>query len=150
MGLREPGMAQSRPPPVRTYAVATSPPPLSPRTHSEKKHHTRRKSGKDYVVTSEKKSTRPAALSRRTTPQHITKVAPGYSSSRTQRDRDEDGGRDSGESFPQFWYVVLFAFFYPPQGQRLGGKGQGKGGLPPGTRGTPQNVGCMSELTADE
>ncbi|KAL2064377.1 hypothetical protein VTL71DRAFT_4871 [Oculimacula yallundae] len=95
-------MAQSRPPPVRTYSVATSPPPLSPRTHtnSEKKHHSRRKSGKDYVV-SEKKSTRPAPLSRRTTPQHTARLATGRNS---HRDRDEDvyAGRDSGESFPQF------------------------------------------------
>lgn len=99
-------LAQSRPPPVRTYAVATSPPPLSPRTNtnSEKKHHSRRKSGKDYVV-NEKKSTRPAPLSRRTTPQHTAKVAPGWSGRSSHRDRDEDayGGRDSGESFPQFW-----------------------------------------------
>lgn len=89
-------MAQSRP-------LATSPPPLSPRTHSEKKHHSRRKSGKDYVV-SEKKSTRPA-MSRRTTPQHITKVAPIWNGRSSHRDRDDDayGGRDSGESFPQFW-----------------------------------------------
>jgi len=88
-------MAQSRP-------LATSPPPLSPRTHSEKKHHSRRKSGKDYVV-SEKKSTRPA-VSRRTTPQHITKVAPIWNGRSSHRDRDDDayGGRDSGESFPQF------------------------------------------------
>ncbi|KUJ19477.1 uncharacterized protein LY89DRAFT_667425 [Mollisia scopiformis] len=91
-------MAQSRPPPVRTHATTASPPPLSPRT-SEKKHHSRRKSGKDYVVT-EKKPSRPAPLSRKTTPQFITKV-PASSSRYRERD-DEERGRDSGESFPQF------------------------------------------------
>ncbi|CZS99528.1 uncharacterized protein RAG0_07896 [Rhynchosporium agropyri] len=96
-------MAQSRPPPVRTYTVATSPPPLSPRTHtnSEKKHHSRRKSGKDYVVC-EKKATRPTPLSRRNTPQHTTRLVSAGRSSHRDRDEDVYGGRDSGESFPQF------------------------------------------------
>ncbi|KAF8849381.1 hypothetical protein BDZ45DRAFT_718280 [Acephala macrosclerotiorum] len=77
-----------------------SPPPLSPRT-LEKKHHTRRKSGKDYVATSERKSSRSAPLSRKTTPQFITKTPSG--SGRLHREReDEERGRDSGESFPQF------------------------------------------------
>ncbi|KAF4635919.1 hypothetical protein G7Y89_g2156 [Cudoniella acicularis] len=103
-------LAQSRPPPVQTRsAAATSPPPLSPRTHSEKKsHHSRRRSGKDYVV-AEKKSARPAPLSRRTTPQYNnTKVVgAGWSGGRTtstrDRDREDEGVRDSGEGFPQFW-----------------------------------------------
>ncbi|TVY41548.1 hypothetical protein LSUB1_G002004, partial [Lachnellula subtilissima] len=103
-------LAHSRPPPVRTnysaVAAAAASPPLSPRTHSEKKsHHHRRKSGKEHVAT-EKKASRPTSLSRRTTPQYVTKVGPGWSGGRgstSARDRDgEEGGRDSGESFPQF------------------------------------------------
>ncbi|PBP15723.1 hypothetical protein BUE80_DR013512 [Diplocarpon rosae] len=92
-------MAQSRPPPVRAPPLATSPPPLSPRG-TEKKHHTRRKSGKEYVA-SEKKShthTRPA-MPRRSTGQTQT---PAMKSAR--REREEEVG--SGESFLQYWYVV--------------------------------------------
>ncbi|CAL3968613.1 unnamed protein product [Diplocarpon coronariae] len=88
-------MAQSRPPPVRTHPLATSPPPLSPRG-TEKKHHTRRKSGKEFVV-SEKKShthTRPA-MPRRNTGQ--TQTQAGKSA---RREREEDVG--SGESFLQY------------------------------------------------
>ncbi|TVY46983.1 hypothetical protein LOCC1_G002887, partial [Lachnellula occidentalis] len=61
------------------------------------------KSGKEHVVT-EKKASRPS-LSRKTTPQYVTKVAPGWSGGRgSARDRDgeENSARDSGESFPQF------------------------------------------------
>jgi hypothetical protein len=110
-------LAQSRPPPVRTHHAGTSPPPLSPRTHSEKekRHHSRRRSGKEFVIIPEKKpSSRPAAP-RKSTPQYVTKVGHGYSSGRSssrhrerererERERDEDhSARDSGESFPQYW-----------------------------------------------
>jgi len=56
------------------------------------------------------KKGRPAPLSRRTTPQYATKVGAGWSGGKStrERDREEDGVRDSGESFPQFWYVLLF------------------------------------------
>ncbi|KAH6664973.1 hypothetical protein B0J14DRAFT_492931, partial [Halenospora varia] len=99
-------LAHSRPPPLTHSAAAASPPPLSPRTHhSEKKsHHSRRKSGKDYVA-AEKKASRPAPLSRKSTPQHNTRTVSGWSSGRSStRDRDsqEESARDSGESFPQF------------------------------------------------
>ncbi|KAE8454315.1 hypothetical protein EG329_005240 [Mollisiaceae sp. DMI_Dod_QoI] len=95
-------LAQSRPPPVRTHAAAVSPPPLSPRT-SEKKHHSRRKSGKDYASSEKKSSSRPAALSRKTTPQFIPKAPSSGRAEYRHRDRDdEERGRDSGESFPQF------------------------------------------------
>lgn len=51
---------------------------------------------------SERKSSRPAPLSRKTTPQFITKTpSTGRSEHRRERD-DEERGRDSGESFPQF------------------------------------------------
>ncbi len=103
-------LAQSRPTPVRVHTTTgASPPPLSPRTNGEKekKHHTWKKSsrGETYVV-SEKKSGRPTPLSKRSTPQYITKVGNGHSSSGRQREKereDEERGRDSGESFPQFW-----------------------------------------------
>ncbi|KAI9047953.1 hypothetical protein LZ554_007755 [Drepanopeziza brunnea f. sp. 'monogermtubi'] len=95
-------MAQSRPPPVRPYAAATSP-PLSPRTYTEKKHSSRRRSGKDVVViVSEKKALRPAAVTRKTAAVHPIRVG-GNSSSRSQKELlHEDEGRDSGESFLQF------------------------------------------------
>jgi hypothetical protein len=61
---------------------------------------------------SEKKG-RPAPLSRRSTPQYVTKVGPGWSGAKhggrdrereREREREEEErGRDSGESFPQFW-----------------------------------------------
>lgn len=60
---------------------------------------------------SEKKG-RPAPLTRRSTPQYLTKVGAGWSGAkqqgrdkeREQRDEEEEErGRDSGESFPQFW-----------------------------------------------
>jgi len=40
----------------------------------------------------------------------VTKVGAGWSGGKStrERDREEDGVRDSGESFPQFWYVLLF------------------------------------------
>lgn len=115
-------MAQSRPPPIRTQSAFPSntttstshshshshsqshaSPPLSPRTqgHGEKKHHSRRKSGREgerFVVVSEKK--RPSTLSRRTTPVVLPKRRD------RERDRDsfvEEDGAGSGESFPQFW-----------------------------------------------
>lgn len=53
------------------------------------------------MATSERKSSRSAPLSRKTTPQFITKTPSG--SGRLHREReDEERGRDSGESFPQF------------------------------------------------
>ncbi|TVY22683.1 hypothetical protein LHYA1_G008536, partial [Lachnellula hyalina] len=94
-------LAHSRPPPVRTThsATAAASPPLSPK----RSHHHRRKSGKEHVAT-EKKASRPTSLSRRTTPQYVTKVGPGWSGGRgsTSARDGEEGGRDSGESFPQF------------------------------------------------
>jgi hypothetical protein len=57
---------------------------------------------------SEKKG-RPAPLSRKSTPQYITKVGPGWGGAKhggrdRERERDdEEKGRDSGESFPKFW-----------------------------------------------
>ncbi|KAH8791173.1 hypothetical protein BGZ57DRAFT_752763, partial [Hyaloscypha finlandica] len=90
----------SRPPPVRTHYAGSSPPPLSPRIHSEKekRHHSRRKSGREYVVVTEKKpSSRPAPLPHRSTPQSVAKGGRGWSSSGRNR-----SGRDSGESFPQY------------------------------------------------
>jgi hypothetical protein len=94
-------MAQTRS--LRQYTTVSSP-PSSPRL-SEKKHHSRRKSGKDYHVSTERKSSRPAPLSRKTTPQFITKTpSSGRSEHRRDDDREERGrDRDSGESFPQFW-----------------------------------------------
>ena len=129
-------LAQSRPPPIRTHSALTTstpPPPLSPRTlsekHSEKRssHGTRRKSARDTYVLSEKKPSRPATISRRTTPQYVTKVGAGYNNEKRPskaeyRDREDDGVRDSGESFPQFWYV--------PHDDSLHG-------------GAPNCVGCM-------
>ncbi|EKD17582.1 hypothetical protein MBM_04443 [Drepanopeziza brunnea f. sp. 'multigermtubi' MB_m1] len=98
-------MAQSRPPPGRPYAAATSP-PLSPRTYTEKKHSSRRRSGKDVVViVSEKKALRPAAVTRKTAAVHPIRGGGYNSSSRSQKEQHEDEGRDSGESFLQFWYV---------------------------------------------
>lgn len=57
---------------------------------------------------SEKKG-RPAPLSRRSTPQYVTKVGAAWNGAKQggrdrERERDdEERGRDSGESFPQFW-----------------------------------------------
>jgi len=96
-------MAQSRPPPVRSHSAAVSPPPQSPRLPADKnsdKRHTRRKSGNPVMV-SEKRassSTRPAPLSRKSTSHSIPKVTKTVSS----KDREYEGERDSGESFPQF------------------------------------------------
>ncbi|KAG9230008.1 hypothetical protein BJ875DRAFT_386096, partial [Amylocarpus encephaloides] len=94
----------SRPPPIRTHATAASPPPSSPRSHSEKTHHSRRKSGNHNVH--EKKTSRPSTVSRRTAPSHPGKVANTWNGGRTSssrdRDRDDEAVRDSGESFPQF------------------------------------------------
>jgi hypothetical protein len=114
---------------VRTHYAGSSPPPLSPRIHSEKekRHHSRRKSGREFVVVTEKKpSSRPAPLPHRSTPQSVTKGGRGWSSSgrsssrhRSERERDRDrdrerdedrSGRDSGESFPQYWYVKTHLF----------------------------------------
>jgi hypothetical protein len=52
---------------------------------------------------------RPATLSRRTTPQYVRAV--GSARPREKDHLEDSGPRDSGESFPQFWYV--FAFFLP-------------------------------------
>lgn len=101
-------LAQSRPPPTRSHAAAS--PPLSPRTlcekpqHEKRSHHVRRKSGNSR---DEKK--RPATLSRRTTPQYVKTLGTGARAARDrEREREDDAGvRDSGESFPQFWYVDL-------------------------------------------
>lgn len=60
------------------------------------------------VTTNEKKTSKPAPLLRKTTPQYVTKSGSAWNNtntSRRDRDRerdDEDRGRDSGESFPQF------------------------------------------------
>lgn len=61
-------------------------------------------------MTSEKKtsSSRPTTLARKQTPQYVTKVS--SSASRQRREEDEERGRDSGESFPQFWYVFTSRF----------------------------------------
>ena len=58
------------------------------------------------MILSERKSGRPAPLSRRSTPQYVTKVGAGWSTGRTkERESREEESRDSaGESFPQFWY----------------------------------------------
>jgi len=124
-------MAQSRPHASRSQTTpssshytttsnsrASSPNPLSPRSHnrhhdSERRHHTRRKSGKssDHVVTTSDKKTsssRPS-LTRKQTPQHSTKSNSERRSHREERDRDEER-RDSGECFAQFWYVQAFLF----------------------------------------
>jgi hypothetical protein len=59
-------------------------------------------------VLNEKKG-RPAPLTRKSTPQYDTKVKPGWSGAKhgvrdRERERDdEEKGRDSGESFPQYW-----------------------------------------------
>jgi hypothetical protein len=95
---------------------------LSPRTLSEKekRHHSRRKSGKEFIIVTEKRpSSRPAPVSRRSAPQYVTKVGPAYSgsgrsSSRHNRElerEDEETGRDSAESFPQYWYVNILSLF---------------------------------------
>jgi len=105
-------MAQSRPPPVRSHSAAISPPPLSPRVPADKnsdKRHTRRKSG-SHVIVAEKRassSTRPVPLSRKSTSYSIPKAMKTVAS----KDREYDGERDSGESFPQFWCVPLLFFF---------------------------------------
>ena len=57
---------------------------------------------------SEKKG-KPATLSRKSAPQYLTKVGAGLTGPKQggrdrEREReDEERGRDSGESFPQFW-----------------------------------------------
>ena len=57
---------------------------------------------------SEKKG-RPAPLTRKTAPQYVAKVAPAWAGPKhggrdRERERDdEEKGRDSGESFPQYW-----------------------------------------------
>ena len=114
-------MAQSRPPPVRVHTTAAnSPPPLSPRNPGEKRHHSRRKSGKTEYVVNEKKSSRPATLSRRSTPQYVTKVGSSGRSHGHREREDEERGRDSGESFPQFWYVLFIRLcFFPFYGYWL-------------------------------
>ncbi|RDW65257.1 hypothetical protein BP5796_09949 [Coleophoma crateriformis] len=100
-------MAQSaRPPPVRSNSTAgLAAAPLSPRAPSDKKHHARRKSGKEGSTMSERKHStthvhthRPATLTRRTTPGHIHKISPA----KKQHKEEEEERRDSGESFPQF------------------------------------------------
>ena len=58
-------------------------------------------------MVSEKKG-RPAPLIRKTTPQYIAKVGAGWSGVKQggnrERERDDvEKGRDSGESFPQYW-----------------------------------------------
>jgi len=100
-------MAQSRPPAIRSNTGAASPPPLSPRTatgkdekHSKSSHHHRRKSGQNHTH-SERKASRPAPLSRRTTPQYVPKVGPGFNGGKTKEAPKEREDAD-GESFPQF------------------------------------------------
>jgi len=102
-------LAQQRPT-VRTHYVAASPPPLSPRTpserQSEKKHHSRKKSG-GHGHGHDKKTSRPTPLTRRTTPQYTPRANAGRT-----RDHD-DAARDSGESFPQYWYVIALFLLHP-------------------------------------
>lgn len=132
-------MAQSRPHASRTHTTpssshyttsnsrASSPNPLSPRTHShhhgsEKRHHTRRKSGRtDQVTTSsDRKSSSRPGLTRKQTPQYASKSSSERRSHREDRDRDDDR-RDSGECFAQFWYVQAVFCHFPRQ-ERCGGR----------------------------
>ncbi|TGO19228.1 hypothetical protein BTUL_0005g00770 [Botrytis tulipae] len=74
---------------------------ISPRTSSEKNtekktNHVRRKSGKEFAVVAEKRTSRPTTLHRRTTPQVITKAA------RSKERESQYVEKDNGESFPQF------------------------------------------------
>lgn len=111
-------MAHSRSSTVRSHSSAStlalhaSPPPKSPGRHShhDKAAHQRRKSGQ--LAVSEKKASRPAPLSRRTTPQFITKVGAGWSggknmgkAERDSRHFEEEDFRLSGEGFLQYWYA---------------------------------------------
>jgi hypothetical protein len=140
---------------VRTHSTATSPPPLSPRTLSEKynekekKHHSRRKSGKDYggrEVREEKKHQhpRPATLSRRTTPQYVRTV--GSARPREKDHLEDSGPRDSGESFPQFWYVLIFSLSlsFSISGPGAVGGGTKEGGIQEHTDWEGHRVGCRS------
>ncbi|KAI9650332.1 hypothetical protein NHQ30_000345 [Ciborinia camelliae] len=70
---------------------------MSSEKNTEKKtHHARRKSGKEYAVVAEKRSSRPTTLHRRTTPQTIPKVG------RSKERENQYVEKDDGESFPQF------------------------------------------------
>lgn len=91
-------MAHStRPSATRTHTAPA--PALSPKMSSEKNtekktNHVRRKSGKDYAVVAEKRTSRPTTLHRRVTPQKV---------GRSRERESHYVEKDNGESFPQFW-----------------------------------------------
>jgi hypothetical protein len=73
---------------------------------------------------------RPATLSRRTTPQYVRTV--GSARPREKDHLEDSGPRDSGESFPQFWYVLLFSLSlsFSISGPGAVGGGTKRGGNP--------------------
>jgi hypothetical protein len=127
------------------------------------------------VVTEKKPSSRPAPLPHRSTPQSVAKGGRGWSSSgrsssrhRSERERDRDhrdhrdrdrerdedrSGRDSGESFPQYWYVKTLPF-----SMQLGEIGtrswrntqEPQNPKTPKPKKGPPNVGCRFGMQADE
>jgi hypothetical protein len=111
-----PNLAHSRPPPVRTSSIDPSQPPLSPserpgKNASASTTSLRRKS---IQVAPDRKASRPAPLTRRSTPQ-ITKLGAGHghagrSSKEKEKEDDHEDRGLVGESFPQFWYVVVGLF----------------------------------------
>jgi hypothetical protein len=126
------------------------------------------------VVTEKKPSSRPAPLPHRSTPQSVAKGGRGWSSSgrsssrhRSERERDRDrevrdrdrerdedrSGRDSGESFPQYWYVKTQESSFFHAARRDWHSFVEK---PPGApksqnpRKDPPTVGCRFGMQADE